>query len=188
MFSVGHFRNTTVHTRLLLERVRSPEGSTEKFHAGRRVFPESALRHLRPHHLSLSFLSLSFPFFSLYLFPSLPFTIPLFNLQSTAKAARRNGGIGAKDGFRYRKDREQDFPSYIPAASYPEIRMYSVTDRFERASVKVTPSRVYDVYDVYFLINLHGAVTLYSLAHISGKESASRILLQAAERIQRGWK
>lgn len=159
MFSVGHFRNTTVHTRLLLERVRSPEGSAEKFHAGRRFFPESALRHLH----SPSFLFLSFPFFSLCLFPSLSFTIPLFNLQSTAKAARRDGGIGAKDGFRYRKDREQDFPSYIPAASYPEIRMYSVTDRFERASVKVTPSRVYDV---YFLINLHGAVTLYSLAHI----------------------
>ncbi|EFN60477.1 hypothetical protein EAG_07706 [Camponotus floridanus] len=50
----------------------------------------------------------------------------------------RRGGIGAKDGFRYRKDWEQDFPSYIPAASYPEIRTYSITDRFERVSVKTS--------------------------------------------------
>lgn len=151
--------------RLLLERVRSPEGSVEKFQAGRRFFSKSALRHLHSHHLSLSFLFLSLsPFF---LFVSRSFSnafSPYSALQppdDSESGEERRGGIDAKDGFRYRKDREQDFPSYIPAASYPKIRTYSVTDRFERVSVKVTPSRV------YFLINLHGSGTLYPFAHIS---------------------
>lgn len=101
MFQVEHFRNST-RARLLLERVRSLEGSAGEFHAGRRVFWESALRHLHSHYPypfpcrseSFSFpLSLSLSF----LLPH-PFTIPL---QSIAAAKR-----GAKDGFRYRKDRE----------------------------------------------------------------------------------
>lgn len=92
VFWVEHFRNTTVHPAIRLERVRSPEGSSETFQAGRRFFSESALRHLHSHHLSLS---LSLPFFSSCLVPSptlpfLPFTIPLFNLQTTARAARRD--------------------------------------------------------------------------------------------------
>jgi len=95
-FQVEHFRNST-RARLLLERVRSPEGSAGEFHAGRRVFWESALRHLRSHYpypfpcRSESF-SLSFTFSIFFLLPH----------YSALAAANR----GAKDGFWYRKDRE----------------------------------------------------------------------------------
>jgi len=49
VFRVEHFKNTT-SAWLLLERVRSPEGSAGEFHVGRRVFWESALRHLHSHY------------------------------------------------------------------------------------------------------------------------------------------
>lgn len=141
--------------RLLLERVRSPEGS-----AGKSKVVGDSSRNLQCDIYTLTFLFLSLFLSSLcaslFSFPHYSTLQPPVDSES---GEERRGGIDAKDGFRYRKDRQQDFPSYIPAASYSKIRTYSLTDRFERVSVKVTSPRV------YFLINLHGSRT--SLAYIS---------------------
>lgn len=143
MFQVEHFRNST-RARLLLERVRSLEGSAGEFHAGRRVFWESALRHLHSHYPypfpcrseSFSFPpSLSRSFSTSFLLPH-PFTIPL---QSIAAAKR-----GAKDGFRYRKGSGVEFPRLYSRRELYGISQDSNVLRYRTvltgASMKVTLS------------------------------------------------
>lgn len=77
--------------RLLLERVRSPEGSAEKFQAGRRFFSKSALRHLHSHHLSLSFLFLSLSLFPLRVSFLLQRLFSLFRSSTSRRQRERRG-------------------------------------------------------------------------------------------------